>query len=101
MTAAATLRTSAASVPDLDLAVERVPLDGGLAHRLDQAHELVGRGPVRRTGGGDDVLLDHHRTEVVGAEVERDLADLHSLGDPGGLDVVDVVEVDAADRLRQ
>jgi len=56
--------------------------------------ELFGRGAMRRAGRGDDVLFHHHGAHVVGAEAERDLADLHPLRDPGGLDVVDVVEVD-------
>src|SRR6266550_1498876 len=58
------------SVPDADVAVQRVPLDRGLAEALDQVHELVGARPVRGPGGADDVLLDHHRAEVVGAELE-------------------------------
>ena len=33
---------------DLDLAIERVPLDGYLPDRPDQVHELVGRRPVGR-----------------------------------------------------
>src|SRR5688572_5906191 len=88
-------------VPDLDFAVERVALDGDLPGGADRPHEVVRARPVRRPGGRDDVLLDHHGAHVVGAEPERDLADLHPLRDPARLDVVDVVEVDAADRLRQ
>ena len=41
----------------------------------------------RVPGGGDDVLLDHRRAHVVGAERERDLADLAALRDPARLDV--------------
>src|SRR3984893_1398645 len=89
------------SIPDLDLAVERVALDGCLAEGLDQMDELLGRGAMSRPCGRDDVLLDHHRAHVVGTEPERDLADLHPLGDPGGLDVWDVVEIDAGDRLSE
>ena len=72
-----------------------------LARRADEAAEVVDRGAVRRAGGRDDVLLDHDRAQVVGAEVQRDLADLQALRDPRRLDVVDVVEVDPRDRLRQ
>src|SRR4051812_32433136 len=72
-----------ALVPDPHFAVERVALYGGLAEGFDQVDELLGRRPVCRAGGGDDVLLDHHRAHVVGAEAERDLADLHPLRDPG------------------
>ena len=56
---------------------------------------------MRRSRGRHDVLLDHHRAHVVRAEPERDLTDLHPLCDPRRLDVIDVVEVDARDRLRE
>src|SRR5215211_6272463 len=94
-------RRARALVPDPDVAVQRVPLHGGLAERLDEVDELVRRGSVGRARGRHDVLLDHHRPEVVGAEPEGDLADLQALRHPRGLDVVDVVEVEAAHRLRE
>src|ERR671924_969863 len=89
------------SVPDFDLAVERVPLDRRLAERLDQMDELLGRGAVRGTGGRDDVLLDHHRAHVVRPESQRDLTDLHPLRHPRGLDVGNVVQIEPADGLRE
>src|SRR6266571_1341460 len=52
-----------------------------------------------RARGRDDILLHHQRAEVVGAEPERDLADLRAHRHPGGLDVGYVVEHDARDRL--
>src|SRR5215203_6532368 len=64
------------SVPDANVAVQRVALHGRLAQGLDRVDEVVRRGTMRRARGRDDVLLDHHRTEVVGAELEGDLADL-------------------------
>src|SRR5436190_11736328 len=88
-------------VPDAHVAVERVALHRGLPERLDRAHEVVCRGAVRRAGRRDDVLLDHHRAHVVGAEAEGDLADLHALRHPARLDVVDVVEVDPRHGLRE
>src|ERR1051325_11598194 len=88
-------------VPDPHVAVQRVSLHGRLAERLDRADEVVGRSAVRRARRRDYVCLDHHGAHVVGAEAERDLADLHPLRHPARLDVVDVVEVDAADRLRE
>lgn len=48
----------------------------------------------------DNVFLDHDAAEVVRAELERDLADFLSLGDPRTLDVGEIVEVDAPQRLR-
>src|SRR2546423_13815643 len=74
------------SVPDLDVAVERVALYRRLADRADQVDELLRRRAVRRPRGRDDVLLDHHRAQVVGAEAEGDLADLQPLRHPRGLD---------------
>src|SRR4051794_6676555 len=99
MTRPPAYRSGRRALPALDHAVERVALHRRLAERADDANELVRRRAVRGAGGRDDVLLDHHRAEVVRAERERDLADLHALRDPRGLDVVDVVEVDPAHRL--
>src|SRR5579875_3369802 len=76
-------------------------VDADRAERPDRPDEVVGGRAMGRPGGGDDVLLDHDRAEVVRSELERDLADLHPLRDPARLDVVDVVEVDARDRLGQ
>src|SRR5436190_1632024 len=56
---------------DLYFSIESVALDGGLAEGFDQVHELLCGGAVRRSGGGDNVLLDHHRAHVVRAEAER------------------------------
>src|SRR6266545_5093859 len=60
-----------ALVPDSDVSVERVALHRGLTERLDRAHEVVRGRAVRRPRRRDDVLLDHHRAEIVGAEAER------------------------------
>src|SRR5215210_644166 len=89
------------SVPDLDVAVQRVALHGRLAERPDQVDELLRRRAVGRAGGRDDVLLDHHGPHVVRAEAERHLADLQALRHPRRLDVRHVVEVDARDSLRE
>src|SRR3954451_754302 len=48
-------------------------------------------------GGGGDVFCDHDAADVVAAEPETELAGLETLSDPGALDVLNVVEVDAGD----
>src|SRR4029453_5396399 len=89
------------SVPGAHVAVQRVSLYRGLAQRLDRADEVLGGRTMRGARRGDDVLLDHHGAHVVGAERESDLTDLHPLRHPARLNVVDVVEVDATDGLRE
>ena len=64
----------------------------------DQALDLVGRRAVRGVRGRDDVLLDHQRSEVVAAEAQRRLADLHAHRHPARLQIRHVVEHDARDR---
>ena len=48
----------------------------------------------------NDVLFDHDAPEIIGAALERHLADLLALCHPGTLDVSDIVEVNARQRLR-
>src|ERR1022692_1076841 len=79
-------------------AVQRVALFGNEAGVADDAPQLFFAGVVMCAGGGDHVLLDHDAAHVVAAEAQADLAGLQSLGDPGRLNVLDVVEVDARDR---
>src|SRR5690349_11713544 len=64
----------------------------------DQALHLVGRRAVGRIRCRDDILLDHQRTEIVAAEAERELANLHSHRHPTRLQIRHVVEYDARDR---
>src|SRR4029453_10647972 len=80
-----------------DLAVERVALDGAAACRLDGAHHPLRVEAEGRAGRAHDVLLDHDRAHVVAAELQGELADAQSLGDPRRLEVAEVVEVQAAD----
>src|SRR4030081_1817488 len=60
----------------------------------DQPLHFVGRGAVRRVRGRYHVLLDHERAEVIAAEAERDLADLHSHRQPARLKIRNIVEND-------
>ena len=76
------------------------PALGDEARVLDVAGDLGFRETEVGTGGGDHVLLDHQAAEVVGAEAQRDLADLAALGDPGGLHVGEVAEEDARNGQR-
>ena len=46
------------------------------------------------------VFLDHDAAEIVRAEFQRDLPDLQTLRDPGTLDVLKIIQVNAAQRLR-
>src|SRR5665647_2328543 len=91
----ADLQTGSSVAPDL--AVERVALHRRAPGGADQPHHLVDVALVAHAGRGDDVLLDHRRAHVVGAESECDLAHLEALSDPRRLDAEHVVEVDAAD----
>src|SRR5262245_55861534 len=79
-------------------AVGGVPLDRGEAGLDDRPAEELLRRAVLRAGGGDDVLLDHDAPHVVGAGAEPPLPPLDPLGEPGDLEVRDVVEVEAGDR---
>src|SRR5581483_7856128 len=79
--------------------IPHVSLPWDVAGLADGGLDLLQRQVVDRAGRGDDVLLDHQAAHVVGAEEERQLADLQPLRDPGRLDVGDVVEVEPGDRL--
>ena len=60
----------------------------------------LGVDAVRRARARDHVLFEHHRAEVVGAEAERELADVGPLRDPRGADVIEVVEHQPREGLR-
>ena len=72
--------------------VEGVALGRDPAGRADHPHQLGQLRPVPGARRGDHVLLQHDRTEVVHAHVQRELPDVLARGQPGGLQVVDVVE---------
>src|SRR6266568_7008903 len=81
-------------------AIERIALDRTEPRVGDQAAELLlGRG-IGYPGGAHHVLLDQDAAHVVAAEAQSDLADFMARGEPGGLHVQDVVQIDAGDRQR-
>ena len=57
-------------------------------------------GAVADAGGVDHVLFDQNAADVVGAELQADLANLDSRREPARLDVIDVVEIEPADGER-
>ena len=78
-------------------AVEGVALDGFEAGVADDAAEFFFGGAVAGAGGFDYVLFEHDGAYVVAAKVEAEFEDFEALGDPAGLDIVNVVKVEAAD----
>src|SRR5690348_17693107 len=48
-------------------------------------------------GGGDDVFLDHQRSEIIATETKGELTDLHPHRHPTGLKIRNVVEHHARD----
>src|SRR5213594_1155458 len=93
------IRTSGTSGGLLNDRVVLAPCLGGVARVGDEAAHLGQGHPPGRARGGDDVLLHHQGPEVVRAEAQRHLADLRPHRHPRRLDVGDVVEHDARDRL--
>src|SRR6266581_2913975 len=69
-------------------------LDGGEARLTDQRDDLVYGRLVDVVRGGVDVLLEERAPEVVRPPVERDLSRPLALGEPRGLHVRKIVEVE-------
>ena len=85
-------------VVDDEVVVEGVALRRERGRRSGSAEmQLETVGAVLGAGGGDDVLLEHHRAEVVSAHVQGELAGGLAGGQPGALQVLDVVEVQPGD----
>lgn len=84
---------------DLEGLVEGIALDGDEAGFADGVDEFGLGSGLGRAGAGhvEDVFLENGAVEVVGAEVEGDLGEFGTEADPVGGDVVEVVEVEAAD----
>ena len=47
-----------------------------------------------------DIFLNHDAAEIVRAKFQRDLANFQTLRDPRALDVLEIIEVNARQRLR-
>ena len=75
--------------------IQRPSFHGGEAGGGDDLSQFGFVGMVAAAGRADDVLLDHHRAQVVGAEVESNLADVQPLREPARLYVLDVVEINS------
>ena len=79
--------------------IERVALGRHLAGAADEGEQSVERHRLRRVRAGRvvDLLADHRALHVVHAEVQRRLREERRDHDPVRLDVVEVVEEEAAD----
>src|SRR5262249_8031772 len=75
-------------------------LGGDEASVGDDAAKLPFVGAVFYAGGEDYIFFDEDAADVVGAELQTDLADFDSRREPAGLDVVNVVEIQSADGER-
>src|SRR5712692_5772475 len=81
-------------------AIEGIALRGNEARVGDDAAEFDFIGAVFYACGEDYVFFDEDAADVVGTELQPNLADFDSRGKPARLDVVNVVEVQAADGQR-
>src|SRR5258705_13385125 len=81
-------------------AVKRVALRGPEAGVGDDAAKLFFVGAVPDARGEHHVFLNQNAADVVGAKLQANLANLDARREPARLDVIDVVEIQAADRER-
>jgi hypothetical protein len=81
-------------------AIERVALGGDESGVGDDAAEFTFVGAVADAGGVHHVFFDQDTADVVGAELQADLADLDAGSEPAGLDVINIVEIQTADGER-
>src|SRR5439155_1762279 len=84
-----------AALPRSEDLVGRGPLGGREPGLADQGRDLLDGDRVDVVGRLVNVLLEERAPPIVGAEVECDLPRLFALGEPRGLDVEEVVEVEA------
>ncbi len=78
-------------------AVQRVALGGDETGVGDDAAQFGFVGAVADAGGIHNIFFDQDAPDVIGAELQADLTDFYSGSEPAGLNVIDVVEVEAAD----
>src|SRR6266481_5726127 len=81
-------------------AVKRVALRGPEAGVGDDAAKLFFVGAVPDARGEHHVFLNQNTADVVGAKLQANLANLDTRREPTRLNVIDVVEIQAADRER-
>ncbi len=78
----ARIRVATAHLFQRVTAVERVALRGDEAGVGDDAAEFAFVGAVFYAGGEDDIFFDEDAADIVGAELQTDLADLDSRREP-------------------
>src|SRR5207248_8485415 len=79
-------------------AVEGVALGGNKAGVGNDAAKLAFIGAVFHAGGKHHIFFDENAADIVGAELQADLADFDPRREPARLDVIDVVEIQPAHR---
>ena len=77
--------------------VQRISLHGYFAGIRNQVDHLVLGDGGGDAGGFDDEFFGQHAAHVVSAHGEGELGEFEAFGQPAGLDVGDVIEVDATD----
>src|SRR5713226_1466210 len=80
--------------------IKRVALGGDEARVGDDAAEFAFVGAIFHAGGEDHVFFDENAANVVGAELQTDLANFNSGREPTGLNVIEVIEIQPADSQR-
>src|SRR5204862_5209370 len=86
-------------VPSLDQPIPVVTLVRLVAQVRDQPLHVRHAHAEGRARLRDHVLLNHDAAQIIGAVLQRDLANVRTLRHPGTLDVRDVVQVNPAQRL--
>jgi len=78
-------------------AIQSVALGGDEAGAGDDTTKFTFVGAIADTGGVDHVFFDQNAADIVGAELQTDLANFDSRRKPARLNVINVVEIEAAD----
>ncbi len=81
-------------------AVESVALRGDVAGIGDDAAQFGFVGAIADAGCVHHIFFNQDAAYIVGAELQAELADFNSWSEPARLNVIDVVEIHAADRQR-
>ena len=78
----------------------RVPLAGILPGFTDQAKDRFNVDLMRRACGRHHILLDHRTAKIIAAIKERLFADFWPHCNPGGLEIINIIKRNSADRQR-